>query len=196
MFSAEWHACNDALIGKKHLIVLTDLDGKKKKNADDRMARVTQTTGCWFLGKWLRRLEVRRQMATWCTDSPMRLHTQQEIHLWDGSLSVMPQIWVWWRTQEPRASNGDFQPSLKGFLRAQMCRALNLIQLCLSLQGLLKGRLIRLYSRLYREFHTQQICAQWLYCVSASAAWKQALKTHKYSLHQPENCLNIRMPTS
>lgn len=136
---AEWHACNDraqhALIGKKQLIVLTDLDRKGKKNADDRMARVIQTTGCWFLGKWLRRLEVRRQMATWCTDSPMRLHTQQEIHLWDGSLSVMPLIWVWWRTQETSASDGDFQPSLKGFLRAQMCCALNLIQLSLSLQA-------------------------------------------------------------
>lgn len=102
------------------------------------MVRVSQTTGCWFLGKWLMRLEVRRQMATWCTDSPMRLRTQREIHLRDGSLSVMPQIWVWWRTQEPRASNGDSQPSLKGFPRTQMCRPLNLIRQCLSLKGLLK----------------------------------------------------------
>lgn len=135
------------------------------------MARVTQTTGCWFLGKWLRRLEVRRQMATWCTDSPMRLHTQQEIHLWDGSRSVMPQIWVWWRTQEPLASNGDFQPSLKGFLRAQMCRALNSIQLCLSLQGLLKGRLMRLHT-VYRVLCTTEMFVQCQCTSSMSTSFK------------------------
>lgn len=133
------------------------------------MARVTQTTGCWFLGKCLRRLEVWRQMATWCTDSPMRLRSQQEIHLWDGSLRVMPQIWVWWRTQEPRASNGDSQPSLKGFLRAQMCRALNLIQLCLSLQGFLKRCLIRLYT-VHTEFYIQQKCLELLcQCTSTTS---------------------------
>lgn len=113
--------------------------GGQKRNADDRMPSVIQTTGCWFLGKWLRRLEVQRQMATWCTDSPMKLHTQQEIYLWDGSLSVMPLIWVWWRTQEPCGSRGDFQPSLKGFLRDQMWCAMNLIPLHSSLKSILSG---------------------------------------------------------
>lgn len=114
------------------------------------MVRVTQTTGCWFLGKCLGRLEVRRQMATWCTDSPMRLHSQQEIHLWDGSPRVMPQIWVWWRTQEPRASNGDSQPSLKGFLRTPDVPCIESD----SAVGLLERCLIGLYA-VHREIHIQ-----------------------------------------
>lgn len=94
--------------------------------------------------------------AAGCTDSPLTLHTLQEIHLWDGSLSVMPLIWVWWRTLEPSASKGDFQPSLKGFLKAQMCHALNLIQLCLYPQGLLKGCFVRIYIETF--IYNRNVC--------------------------------------
>lgn len=144
------------------------------------MARVSQTTGCWFLGKRLGRVQVRRQMAAWCSDSPMRLHTQQEIHLWDGSVSVMPQIWVWWTTQKLCASDGDSHLSLKGFLGVQMCCVLDLIQLCSSLLGLLKWCCLTLYT-INREFNIQDKCLEILYCSKNDAGGKKSLLLHHHN---------------
>lgn len=132
-----------------------------------------RTRGVDFWEKQLQRVEGGGQMATRWTGSPTRIHTQQEIQLWNGSLGLMPLIWVWWRTQELITSNGDKQPSLTGFLRSQMCCKINVIQRSSSPWGVLKGYLIILRQVLRVLYCMKEL----LFCVSAPVASIQVFKT-------------------
>lgn len=100
------HACNCFM---QHLL-------KEKSVFYNNINNWMQTTewqvwlrpqGVDFWERQLQRVEVGEQMAKQWTGPPMRIHAQQEIQLWNGSLGKLQLIWVWWRTQELITSNRD-----------------------------------------------------------------------------------------